>query len=205
MSESDKAPGWVAILAYEAVDELDLSGTLAPLVKAGLETHVIGSGPVRGSSGLLITPDRIFADPYDYATLDALVLPGGKGAGTAALDLALSSFVLGSRSAGVPFYAVCSGALILRDLNLLDGLLVASHGQKKELLMTAGCKMGSGVIRDQWLVSAGGFAPGDGLKSTEVAFRILQDIAPDSVAQVASRMELWPQTSERRVASRQVL
>ena len=58
-----------------------------------------------------------------------------------------------------------------------------------------GLFLSSGVIRDQWLVSAGGFGPRDGLKGTEIAFRLLQDLAPDLVMKVANRMELWPQAS----------
>jgi len=201
----------VAIIAYNGVDELDLAGVLAPLVKAGdtarhcieLSTDVIGPGPFRGSSNLLITPSRNFSDPYDFEALDALVVPGGKGAATAAQDPTLSSFVLGARAAGVPFYTVCSGVLILRDLHLLEGMHVANHGQKSHLLAKSGCRIGSGVIRDQWLVSAGGFSPGDGLKGTEIAFHLLKDIAPDLVMLVANRMELWPQTSERCVAVEQ--
>jgi AraC family transcriptional regulator, transcriptional activator FtrA len=193
----------VAIIAYNGVDELDLSGVLAPLIKAGdatppdvkLSTEVIGPGPFRGSAGLQMTPDFTFADVRDVHTLDALVLPGGRGAATAAQDPGLAAFVLGARAARVPFYAVCSGVLILRDLRLLEGLHVASHSQKKQLLETSGCKLGSGVIRDQWLVSAGGFGPRDGLKGTEIAFSLLQDLAPDLVMKVANRMELWPQAS----------
>jgi AraC family transcriptional regulator, transcriptional activator FtrA len=191
----------VAIIAYNGVDELDLSGVLAPLVKAGdtvspgvkLRTEVVGAGPFRGSAGLRMTPDVTFADFHDVHALDALVLPGGRGAITAAQDAGLARFVLRARSARVPFYAVCSGALILRDLQLLRGLRVASHSQKTQLLEASGCTLCSGVVRDQWLVSAGGFGPGDGLKGTEIAFSLLQDIAPELVMEVASRMELWPQ------------
>ena len=198
----------VAIIAYNGVDELDLSGVLAPLIKAGgaalsdimLSTDVIGPGPFRGNAGLLMVPDMTFSDPYNFDTLDALVLPGGGGAATAAQDPALSGFVLGARAASVPFYAVCSGVLILRDLQLLKGLVVACHSKKRQLLETSGCKLGSGVVRDQWLVSAGGFGPGDGLKGAEIAFRLLKDIAPDLVTPVADRMELWPQRSDRQTS-----
>lgn len=199
----------VAIVAYDGVDELDLAGALAPLAKAGdvllpdveLKTDVVGPGPFQGSSGLLITPDRTFADLCDFAALDAIVLPGGKGAATAAQDPALSGFVLGARAAGVPFYAVCSGVLILRDLHLLNGLCVAIHGQKRQLLAASGCKVESGVVRDQWLLSAGGFGPGDGPKGAEIAFHVLQDLAPDRVRAVANRMELWPQMDEQCVTA----
>jgi|CXWL01.1.fsa_nt_gi cyclohexyl-isocyanide hydratase len=197
----------VAIIAYEGVDELDLMGVLAPLRKAeeaakgALRTRVIGPGSFRGGCGSLITPDQTFCDPFDFAALDALVLPGGKGAQAAVKDSHLSHFVLAARAAGAPIYAVCSGALILRDLALLKGLCVASHGQKQDLLAGAGCTLGSGVIRDQWLVSAGGFGPGDGLKGAEVAFHVLRDLAPQLVMGVAERMELWPQTREQSAAA----
>lgn len=202
-------PRRIAILSYQGVDEFDLAGTLAPLRKAGeaapddsaLHVEVIGPGPLRGSSGLLITPDRTFADPGDARTLDALVLPGGRGAATASTDPALSAFVRCAHSAGVPFYAVCSGVLILRDLGLLEGLHVASHGQKRSLLAGAGCTVGSGVIRDRWLVSASGFGPGDGPKGAAIGFRLLEDIAPEHVAAVAARLELWPRAGERFAAA----
>lgn len=192
----------VAIIAYDGVDELDLTGVLAPLIKAGsvaplgfgLLTEVAGSGPFRGSAGLTMTPNVAFEDVC-VGTLDALVLPGGSGAATAARDPELAALVHRARAAQVPFYAVCSGVLILRDLQLIQGLLVASHGRKTKLLEAAGCKLGSGVIRDEWLVSAGGFRSGDGLKSTEIAFRLLQDLAPELVTTVANRMEYWPHGS----------
>lgn len=193
----------VAIVAYNGVDELDLSGVLAPLVKAGdaflpdvkLSTEVIGPGPFRGSAGLRMTPDVTFDGFQDVRTLDALVLPGGRGAATAAQDPGLAGLVLGARAAGVKFYAVCSGALILRDLQLLHGVRVAIHGRKRGLLSACGCELGSGVVSDRWLVSAGGFGPRDGLKGTEIAFSVLQDLAPGSIKEVADRMELWPQAS----------
>jgi putative intracellular protease/amidase len=208
LSRQNKNMKWsrrVAIIAYNGVDELDFVGVLAPLVKARdavipdaeFITEVIGPTPFRGSSGLLMTPDKAFSDQHEFSILDALVLPGGKGADTATQDPALSDFVLRARAARVPFYTVCSGVLILRDLNLLDGMLVAIHGKKEHLLKTSGCKTGSGVIRDKWLVSAGGFGPGDGPKGAEVAFHLLRDIATDLVLPVADRMELWPQTSEQ--------
>jgi putative intracellular protease/amidase len=199
----------IAIVTYNGVDELDLAGVLAPLVKAGeaglpdasLHTEIIGSSSFRGSSGLLITPVRNFSDQVDFSTMDALVLPGGKGAATATQDAALSDFVLRARAGGVKFYAVCSGVLILRNLDLLKGLRIASHSKKRHLLAMSGCKLGSGVIRDKWLVSAGGFNPGDGLKGVEIAFQILKDLAPGLVMPVADRMELWPQTSEKLTMS----
>jgi putative intracellular protease/amidase len=201
------------IITYEGVDELDLAGVLAPLTKAGeaapmgteLRTLVIGPGPFRGSCGLLMTSERSFSDPFDFAALDALVLPGGRGAETAARDPWLSRFVLGARTASVPFYTVCSGVLILRDLHLLEGLNVASHARKRHMLSASGCKSGSGVIHDQWLVSAGGFSPGDGLKAAEVAFHLLKDIAPDLVEPVAGRMELWPQSREPRALAERTM
>ncbi|MBV8549528.1 MAG: DJ-1/PfpI family protein [Alphaproteobacteria bacterium] len=193
----------IAIVAYDGVDELDLAGTLAPLRKASeideggvtLAAEVIGSGPFRLSSGLTVLPDVKFTMLYDFSCLDAVVLPGGRGASAAVQDTNLSNFLLSAKNASVPFYTVCSGVLILRDLHLLDGLLVACHGQKAHLLAASGCRLGAGVIRDKWLVSSGGFAPGDGLKGVEIAFHLLRDIAPDLVAPVAAKMELWPQTS----------
>lgn len=187
----------VAIIAYDDVEELDLVGVLAPLAKAGAELaiEIMGPASFRGSSGLQMAPDRTFTSAYDFSTLVAVVLPGGKGAASATQDPALSDFLRRARSAGVRFYAVCSGVLILRDLELLDGLLVASHHKKRHLLGTSGCNLGAGVLRDQWLVSAGGFSPGDGPKGVEIAFQILRDIAPDLVVPVADQMELWPMTS----------
>jgi AraC family transcriptional regulator, transcriptional activator FtrA len=195
----------VVVIAYNGVDEFDLAGVLAPLVKASeltlpdaeLNIDVVASGPCRGSSGLRISPDRTFSDPRALESLNALVIPGGKGAATAAEDSDLAGFVLRARAGSIPFYVVCSGLLILRDLKLLDGLVVASHAQKRQLLATSGCRLGSGVIRDQWLVSAGGFAPGDGPKGAEIAFHLLKEIVPDTVTRVAERMELWPQTTEQ--------
>lgn len=200
----------VGIVAYEAVDELDLAGLYGPLSKAsgaresgGLQVMVLGpNGSFRGSGGLRMQADMGYAAP-ETAHLDVLALPGGRGAATASSDPQIRGLLACARQRGVPVYAVCTGALLLSDLGLLRGMTVAAHGAKATAVAReGGCRTTHGLVRDRWLVSAGGFGPGEGLKSIEVAYAILRDFAPDTVESVACRMEVWPGRPRSEVGAR---
>jgi putative intracellular protease/amidase len=194
----------VAVLAYPGVDELDLAGVFTPLAKAAQSLHlatpfevlVISPGLVTGRHGLRLE-GQLDVRAVAPAALAALVLPGGPGAAAAGRDPQVARMIGAAVAAGVPTYAVCSGVTILGELGLLRGRRVGVHTAKASSTAAAyGCRPARGLIRDGGLVSAGGDPARLGLKAVEIAFAVLADLAPETIDEVAARLETGPRWRE---------
>lgn len=191
----------IGIVAYDGVDELDLVGVYAPLAKVAstspdLQVQVVGTSPsISGSNGMSLRADQLWASPSSALRFDALVIPGGAGAARAAAA-PLADMIRAHHKAHLPIYTVCSGALLLGELGLLEGKRVAFHARKGDTLAERyGCVVSTGVIRDTWLTSAGGFTDGSRLKAVEIALNVLHDFAPAALPAVEERIECWRSTS----------
>ncbi len=114
------------IVLFEDVQSLDVTGPLEVFTGAGdgytVRTAGLGGGPVRTSSGLTITPD---ADLGNESEVDTLIVPGGTGTRCPATDLVgwLRRWAPGARRIA----SVCTGAFLLAEAGLLDGLRVTTH------------------------------------------------------------------------------
>ena len=129
----------VAILIYEGVQSLDLTGPLEVLAGAGrlitetgrsepaYEIRVISPDgkPVRTSSGLTITPDGGVADVAPH--LDTLIVTGGAGHADAARDAALTDWIALAASTARRTASVCTGAFLLAEAGLLSGRRASTH------------------------------------------------------------------------------
>jgi transcriptional regulator GlxA family with amidase domain len=120
----------LGVYVFEAAELLDFAGpcgvfSMAAQFNPWLEVTLIGSSlrPVRTRTGFTVLPA---CSLEDAGLLDAFLLPGGLGARRERLNESLHRFI-----AGLPertlLATVCSGALILGQMGLLDGLAATSR------------------------------------------------------------------------------
>ena len=126
----------IGILVFDDVEELDFVGPLEVFGMAarhGADCRIVLIGverkEVRCRYGLRVLPDAAIDEAPQ---LDTLIVPGGLGARThARANPAVLAFVKNQKG----FVAsVCTGALILANAGLLDGLSATTHHNSLQLL-----------------------------------------------------------------------
>ncbi len=153
MATSHRTPGspprQVAILLYEGVQSLDVTGPLEVftavrelLAEEGrarrayeVRTYSHDGAPLRTSSGLTLIPDASVAELP--AGLDTLLIPGGHGSRRAIAHESLVRWIATTSAAAKRTAAVCTGAFLLAKAGLLDGRRVTTHWASAELLARA--------------------------------------------------------------------
>ncbi|MGW5645931.1 DJ-1/PfpI family protein [Saccharopolyspora sp. NPDC003752] len=197
MRSADGAhPARIAVLAYPGVNELDLFGAYAVLAKAAsvapgeLEVRLAGPVPHLSTSGGV--PIGVAADLRYFTAADAVVIPGGRGAADAALDEELLAAVRDASAAGTPVYGVCSGALLIAAAGTARGRTIAVHHAKRGALAPGSVGVvAAGLVRDGRLCTVGGDHR-TSVKSVDLAFQLIDDLAPHLVATVSEGMEIVP-------------
>lgn len=131
----------VAIVVYEGVQSLDLTGPLEVFAAANDQgadpayvTTVVSpaGGVLRTSSGLAVVADRSTDD--HRGPIDTLVVAGGTGTGPAVADADLVAWVRDAAARSRRVTSVCSGAFILAAAGLLDGRRATTHWSVCDLL-----------------------------------------------------------------------
>jgi transcriptional regulator GlxA family with amidase domain len=130
-------PRVVEILAYPAVQLLDVAGPLQVFASANELTARIGEGPlyaprvvsagapvVTASAGLGLVAAPL---PRARAALDTLLVAGGPGVHTAAADVAVLHWVRSRAKRARRIASVCTGAFLLAAAGLLNGRRAATH------------------------------------------------------------------------------
>jgi len=132
-------PRRVAILLYEGVQSLDVTGPLEVFAGAGaaiaagggsgpgytVRTVALEEGPVRSSSGLALVPDGPL--PSRRERLDTLIVPGGAGREAACEQPALRDWLAAASGRCRRVASVCTGAFLLGAAGVLDGRRVTTH------------------------------------------------------------------------------
>ena len=131
----------VAFLLVPDFQLLDLSGPAVVFQTAGrfaqtaagpaYAVHVVSEhgGLVRSSCGI-----GVQTSPWRGMPADTLVVPGGEGARATAITPALRARLLAQRRAGRRLASVCTGALILAGVGLLDGRRATTHWRHAAML-----------------------------------------------------------------------
>lgn len=122
-----------AILLFDDVEVLDFAGPfevfsvtdeLAAHQRFEVFTVAEKSGPILARNGLKVVPDHPLATA---PAADVLILPGGSGTRALLKNPALLDWVRHQTATAEIVVSVCTGALVLARLGLLDGLDVTTH------------------------------------------------------------------------------
>jgi transcriptional regulator GlxA family with amidase domain len=129
----------VVMVTYPQAHILDVVGPLEVLTGAkyflpeGPEPYAVtvvasSAGPVPTTSGISLTAHRAFADAVtDTAPIDTLIVSGGHGTMAAIENDALLEFVRQAAARSRRIVSICTGAMILAEIGLLDGKRASTH------------------------------------------------------------------------------
>lgn len=129
----------VVMVAYPNAHILDVVGPLEVLTGASLflpegtepyKTHVVAhkKGNVETTSGLALQANQSFADAKrDHSEIDTLIVSGGHGTAEAMQDNDLMDYVDHAALRAKRVVSICTGAMILAELGLLNGRRATTH------------------------------------------------------------------------------
>ncbi len=151
----------VAILCTDGFEESELRQPRAALMQAGARTTIVSpkSVSVRSWTGEGFGKSLLVDQPIESARaedFDALLLPGGTlNSDHLRMEAAAVSFVRAFFEAGKPVAAICHGAQILIDADLVSGRRLTSYPSIKQDLINAGAEwVDEEVVCDQGLVTS---------------------------------------------------
>lgn len=116
-----------AIVVYPQVEELDFIGPYETLSHSDpIEIDILSKSlaPVKGYNGLRFLPDKTFSDADKY---DILIIPGGHGRKKAMRDEEVLNFIEEQMKDVSYLCSVCTGAFLLAEIGILDGLKATTH------------------------------------------------------------------------------
>jgi transcriptional regulator GlxA family with amidase domain len=156
----------VGILIFDGVEILDFCGPYEVFSVAGREAdgrvltvHTVAEDAtaVRAANGLVVHPDFAFDDAPNA---DLLVVPGGQGTRELLRNERALSWIANACETAEIVLSVCTGALLLGKLGLLDGLDATTHhgsyGLLRRLAPKANVREGTRYIDNgKYVVSAG--------------------------------------------------
>ncbi|MGO1950459.1 MAG: DJ-1/PfpI/YhbO family deglycase/protease [Mycobacteriaceae bacterium] len=130
----------VVLVATDGFEDSELTDPRDAVLGAGATVTVVtpGARTITGKNGTEIAADASTADA-DAAVFDALLLPGGtSNADRIRLDPDAVSLVRDLTTAGKPVGAICHGAWILTDADVLKGRTLTSFPSLRTDLVNAG-------------------------------------------------------------------
>ncbi len=182
----------VAILIFDEVEVLDFCGPFEVFGVAGARTlpeppfqvYTVAErpGPVLARNGLSVNPAYTLAD---CPPPDLLLVPGGRGTRALMHNRAVTGWVAAQAARVELLLSVCTGALVLAQAGLLDGLAATTHFSALEELRAAAprttiCPDARYVDNGRIILSAGVSAGID--MALYVVSRLL---GPDAAAETA--------------------
>ncbi len=126
------SPRRIGIVAFEGVEALDVTGPWEVLHTAGLFARdvpeltciTVDGRDVRSSSGLSFRADAAIGD---VESLDTLIVAGGLGVQAVAEDGRLIDGIRRLSRTSRRTASVCSGAFLLAEAGILDGVRATTH------------------------------------------------------------------------------
>ena len=151
----------IGAVIFPGIDQCDFTGPFGVLSRLpDSACHVIWKekAPVRDMGGLILTPERTFADA---PRLDVLVVPGGPGQQRLMEDQAVLDFLRRQAAGARCVLSVCTGALTCGAAGLLRGVRATTHWAAFPLLRYFGAiPVDERVVVDGHTVSAAGVTSG---------------------------------------------
>ena len=183
----------IGILLFDGVEELDAVGPYEVLAgwtriwpQDGWRTITVGltgAEPIRGTNGLVMTPD---VGAEDAGQIDLLVYPGGRGA-REQLDNAPHLAWLRDQAGGDQVTtSVCTGSLVLASAGLLHNRPATTHrgalARLAEIDATIDVRPDDRYVDDGDVVTSAGVSAG-----IDMALHLVARLAGDDRAREVSR------------------
>lgn len=198
----------VAILVFEGAEVLDFAGPFEVFSVASelhenalFDVRVVAASraPVCAINGLLVLPNATFVELSDP---DILVVAGGSGTRQAMNDPHLLAWTKAAVSSAEIVLSVCSGARILAQLGLLDGIEATTHHQVfdhlAKLAPNTRLVRGTRFVDSGKIVTTGGISAGiDG------AFHVVARLRGAKVARTTADYMEYRWTPDRDYPARQ--
>ena len=152
---------------------------------------------VQTAGGMKVIPDVSFCR---CPSLDILVVPGGAGARKEMSNPAMLSFVCSRAPEVQTLASVCTGAFILGNAGLLDGLRATTHWRTlqtmRELFPNVTVDSKSHVVEAGKVITSAGISAG-----IDMALVVVAQHCGEGIARATARnMEYpFPETNERRI------
>jgi transcriptional regulator GlxA family with amidase domain len=201
----------VGILIFDDVEVLDFCGPYEVFSTTRLDEarrreepspfHVLlvaeRAGPVRAAGGMRVLPD---VTAVDCPPLDVLVVPGGWGVRREIGNGALVDWIRQRGGEAGTITSVCTGAMLLGQAGLLDGLHATTHwrslGWMRDTFPTVTVEEGLHVVQDGRVFTSAGISAG-----IDLALRVVAHLWGEALARATARhMEYpFPEDNRRRV------
>jgi transcriptional regulator GlxA family with amidase domain len=193
----------IALFAYPGVQALDLSGPLEMFARAtrllrdegrphpGYSLAVVGTeeGPIAASSGFRFLPDTTFRALR--GPVDTLLVVGGRGIDAVTGDPAVLAWLRRVSGRVRRLGSVCTGAFLLAEAGLLDGLSATTHWSRAAELARRYPRVR--VEEDRIWVRDGGIYTSAGVTAgMDLALALIEeDLGADVALSVARAMVMY--------------
>lgn len=153
--------------------------------------------PIVTTGGMRVLPDTTYAT---CPPLDILLVPGGWGTRKEMHNPALLHFVNAQAAQVETLTSVCTGALVLGNAGLLDGLRATTHWRSldwmQELFPNVTVDSVSQVVEQGYVLTSAGISAG-----IDMAFMVVKKYWGEDIARATARhMEYpYPESTVRRV------
>ncbi|WP_411345139.1 DJ-1/PfpI family protein [Paenibacillus sp. WLX1005] len=203
MQEEVYKPHQVGLFLFHEVEVLDFAGPFEvfsiaetePGVKGFKVNTVSADGQmITARNGLQVQPEHSFDS---LPAIDLLIIPGGYGAEELEIRKPdVLQWIKTYASAGVQIASVCTGALLLAEAGLLDGLKATTHWMDLKRLEqdypAVDVQSDVKFVDQGWIITSGGISAGIHM-SLHLVGRYL---GTDAANTTAKRMEYDWQASE---------
>ncbi|GAB3466374.1 GlxA family transcriptional regulator [Actinophytocola sediminis] len=186
------APRSVVLVAYSGVQLLDVAGPLevfqvaADLVPGSYTVDLVANEPVTTTSGLPLAMDG----PLTDREVDTLIVAGGPGVRQAMFDERLVGWLAEMAPRARRVASVCSGALLLGRIGVLDGRQATTHWVVSATMAKLFPKVS--VREDQVYVRDGNVWTSAGVTTgMDLALALVEDDLGPEVALEVARWLVW--------------
>lgn len=168
----------IGVLVFDGMTSLDALGPFEVLARTPDSTcHLVAKNrqPVKGDTGLIVTPTLSFAEAPAF---DVIVVPGGPGQNDLMADDELLGFLRMQAKTAQWVTSVCTGSLLLAAAGLLDGYNATCHWLSLDFLRLFPVQVvPERVVIDRNRVTGGGVTSG-----LDFAFVLLNLLRGEDVA-----------------------